>query len=453
MSPSFRDRPDRPTTNQDVTTTVRTERSAQPMRILHVNKFLYRKGGAEAYVLDVADAQGQRGHEIAFFGMDHPDNPPLEYDAWFPDHVELEPAPRSPLGKIRATARMLWSTSSSDGIGAVVERFRPDVAHLHNVYHQLSPSILWALRRRAVPTVMTLHDYKLVCPSYQLLAGGSICERCVGTSFRHAVTTRCKDGSLGASLTLAVESTVHRAFNAYGHASILICPSRFLAERMLTAGFAAERVRVLDHFIERIEIDAPTLTRTSNRATGPSGGPIVFAGRIAREKGVDVLIDAIAEAGPSARLVIAGDGPLRAELEDRAARRAPGQVRWLGRLDRAEVHEVIRSASAVAVPSVWHENQPLIVLEAFACGVPVIATTLGGLPDLVEDGVTGLLVPPNDPVELARAIAAVLKDPERSQRMGAQAAMLARERFARDRHLDALDDIYATALAANSTSA
>ncbi len=420
------------------------------MRILHVNKFLYRKGGAEAYMLDVAHAQASRGHDIAFFGMDHPENPPFEYDSWFPDHIELEPAPRSAIGKARATGRMLWSKSSSDGIGAVVDRFRPDVAHLHNVYHQLSPSVLWALRRAGVPTVMTLHDYKLICPSYQLLAGGSICERCVGSSFRHAITMRCKDGSLGASLTLAVESTVHRALGAYGHASTLICPSRFLAERMLAAGFAAERIKVLDHFVD-IDIDTDTdigLRAGIIRPSTPDDGPIVFAGRIASEKGVGVLIDAIAQAGPEARLVIAGDGPLRAELEERAARIAPGRVSWRGRLDRAAVHALIRSARAVAVPSVWHENQPIIVLEAFACGVPVIATTLGGLPDLVEDGSTGLLVPPNDPEELARAITMLLEDPERARGMGARARAVAVGRFARDRHLDELDGIYATALAA-----
>jgi len=148
------------------------------LRVLHVNKFLYRRGGAEGYMLDVAELQRDAGDEVAFFGMRHPDNEPQRYEAWLPDLIELEPAPHG-LHKAPAAARMIWSTSSRRGMSRVLRDFQPDIVHFHNIYHQLSPSILAGVARAGVPCVMTLHDYKLACPSYQLLDHGANNDGCV----------------------------------------------------------------------------------------------------------------------------------------------------------------------------------------------------------------------------------------------------------------------------------
>src|SRR4051812_4177897 len=149
------------------------------MRLLHVNKYLYRRGGAEAYLLDLAELQTARGHEVALFGMAHSENPPLPLERHFPGYVELDPLPARRLDRAKAAARMFWSTSSRRGMQAVLDDFAPDVVHLHNVYHQLSPSILAPLRDRDTAVVMTMHDYKLVCPSYRLLDHGRPCTACV----------------------------------------------------------------------------------------------------------------------------------------------------------------------------------------------------------------------------------------------------------------------------------
>ncbi|MGZ8578434.1 MAG: glycosyltransferase, partial [Actinomycetota bacterium] len=162
------------------------------MKILHVNKFLYRRGGAEGYMFDVAARQEAAGHEVAFFGMDHPENEPMRYRRAFPSYREFEPPPPSAKGKVEAFGRMLWSSSAARGIGEVLEDFGADIAHLHNIYHQLSPSILWALRRHDVPAVMTLHDYKLVCPTYRLLDHGQLCEACLPRRLWSPVVRRCQ---------------------------------------------------------------------------------------------------------------------------------------------------------------------------------------------------------------------------------------------------------------------
>jgi glycosyltransferase involved in cell wall biosynthesis len=402
------------------------------MRVLHVNKFLYRRGGAEGYMLDLAELQAKAGHEVAFFGMDHPENPPLPLAAHFPPHVELDLPPRRVYARVTAGARMIHSSESRRGIDAVLSRFRPDVAHLHNIYHQLSPSVLRPLVAHGVPMVMTLHDYKLACPSYQFLDHGRICEACLGGRFHHAVLRRCKDDSLVNSLLLAVESAAHRLTGAYDPVGTFVCPSEFMAGKMLAAGIEPARLRVLSHFVDLTGIEPKQ----------EPGGPVVFAGRLAPEKGVDVLVEAIGLLGGEARLEVAGDGPERERLEALAGARAPGRVRFWGRLSKERLLELLSRASVCAIPSRWYENQPMAVLEAFACGVPVVATGLGGLPELVEPGVDGEIVPADDPATLAKALGGTLRDQERAFAMGRAGLAKMRQRFSPERHLEQLDGIY-----------
>ncbi len=405
--------------------------SEATMRILHVNKFLYRRGGAEAYMLDLAALQAAAGHEVAFYGMDHPDNPPYPFAAEFPKFVELEPPPPGLRRRVAATARMVYSTSSRRGMERVVRSFRPHVVHLHNIYHQLSPSVLRPVREQGVPAVMTLHDYKLVCPSYLLLDHGRVCEACLDGSFLHAPARRCKDGSLGASAVLAFESAVHRLTRAYEPVQVFICPSQFLADKIAQGGVYPDRLRVLGNFVDSEGI-APKAS---------PGGQVVYVGRLSYEKGVDVLVEAMVRLGVT-RLDVAGDGPERSRLEAQAALRAPARVRFHGRIPRDRVLELVRSAAVAVMPSRCHENQPMAVLEAFACGVPVVATDLGGLPELVQAGRYGDTVPAENPAALADALARMLDDPVGAFAVGRAARADVAARFAPKRHLERLDGLY-----------
>jgi glycosyltransferase involved in cell wall biosynthesis len=378
------------------------------VRILHVNKFLYRRGGAEAYMDDLASLQRAAGHEVEFFGMQHPENPPARFSHRFPTLVDLEPPPPSLVGKLRGAARVLWSTSAQRGMADVLREFAPDVVHLHNVYHQLSPSILQPVAEMGVPAVMTLHDYKLACPTYQMLDHGSPCEACLGGRLREAVRHRCKGGSLTASALCATELWLHRATGAYDPVQRFVAPSRFLLNKMIQAGVFPARLRWIPHFVDCARI----LPRTE------TGTGIVYAGRLAPEKGVDTLIEAVARLGPGVVLNIAGDGPESPRLAALAERLAPGRIVFHGRLPKAELHALVRSAAVAAVPSRWYENQPMAVLEAQACGVPVVASDIGGLSELIEPGVSGALVPPGEPEALAEAAWPLLAQPSRGQAMG-----------------------------------
>jgi glycosyltransferase involved in cell wall biosynthesis len=404
------------------------------VKILHINKFLYRRGGAEAYMEDLAELQAGAGHEIAYFGMAHPNNVHNRYAAHFPSHVDLEPAPDGLVGKARGAARMLWSTSARRGLETVLSDFAPDVVHLHNIYHQLSPSILGPLARRGIPAVMTLHDYKLACPSYQFLAGGQVCTDCLGGHFSKSVSRRCKDGSLGASALLGLETFLHNRFGAYGPIRRFICPSRFMADMMGQGNVFPDRLRHVPHFIDPAGVAGSTV----------AGRDIAFAGRLSHEKGVDTLIAAMAFL-PEARLSIAGEGPAGEVLQAQAAATAPGRIDFLGRLPRREVHDLVRSSAVLAAPSRWFENQPMIILEALACGTPVVATHLGGTPELIAPGVDGDLTPADDPAALAFALQPFVADPELALDMGQAGRRKVLAQFSPESHLERVHAVYGEA--------
>ncbi|MQA87851.1 MAG: glycosyltransferase [Streptosporangiales bacterium] len=401
------------------------------MRILHVNKFLYRRGGAETYLLDVANLQRRTGHEVAFFGMRHPDNPSHPFEDVFPAHVELDPPPRGAGARLGAAGRMIYSPSSRRGMEEVIRAFRPDVVHLHNIYHQLSPSVLRPVAESGIPAVMTLHDYKLACPSYLMLDHGRACAACVDGSLLNAVRRRCKDGSLSSSALLALESAIHRATDAYGAVQTFLCPSRFCADVMARAGIYPDRLRVLRNFVD------VSVTRLKERP----GDGLVYVGRLSPEKGVDTLLGAVTRL-PTTTLDIVGAGPLEEVLRREAEDRAPGRVRFHGHLSRRDVMERIRASAVAVMPSRCHENQPMAVLEAFACGTPVVATERGGLPELVVPGHYGSVVPADDPDALADALRALLDDPDLAFAMGRAARGWAEEEFGPGAHLDRLDKVY-----------
>ncbi|MGH9282975.1 MAG: glycosyltransferase, partial [Acidimicrobiales bacterium] len=410
------------------------------MRVLHVNKFLYRRGGAEAYLLDLAGAQAERGDAVALYGMRHPDNAPSPYSTWFPDRVEFTATGLA--GRVGAVGRMMWSTAAQRGIEHVLRRHRPDVAHLHNIYHHLSPSILRPIAAAGVPIVLTMHDYKLVCPSYQLLDHGRPCEACLGGSLLEPVRRRCKDGSLMASAAVALETASHRAIGAYDPVNVLVSPSAYLAGKMVAGGVDRDRIQI-----------CPLFTDAAPAGDEPSEGigsrRVAFVGRLEPEKGVGLLIQSVAEL-PDLSLWVAGDGSAAAQLQALGDRLAPSRVRFLGRLDRSGVRSLLASAQTVAVPSTWPENQPLSVLEAIAAGAPVVASDVGGIPEIIEHDRSGLLVPPGDQAALTAALGRIDGDRHLAAALSSSGRRRAGD-FSLATHLARLDEIYEMAGAASAS--
>jgi len=402
------------------------------MRIVLANKFLYPRGGAERAVLELGAALDARGHAVAYFGMDHPENVVHGANVAV---VRQRDYRRPGAAAVRDAAAMLYSFEARRTFGTFLDRVHPDVVHLHNIYHQLTPSILDAARERGIPLVMTLHDYKLVCPRYDMLRHGMRCDACVEAGPVACVRYRCAGGAWGASVLLAAEAALHRIRGSYDAVHRFIVPSRFLGRVLERAGFDAARLRHIPNFAPR-----------ANPVPVPSTQRFLYVGRLSQEKGILSLLRAAARM-TRGELVLCGTGPLAAEVERWTREAPPGRVRCRGHLAAAELAVEVGAAAFVVAPSEWFENAPFAVLEAMAAGRAVLTTPLGGLPELIEDGVEGELVPPGDEVAWAAAMERALQDPERMRRMGAAAHRRAIESFALETHVERIESVYAEACA------
>lgn len=406
------------------------------MRILLINKFHFLKGGAEKVYLDELALLRGAGHEVHCFAMADPRNLPAGGDEeFFVSNVDPG-APGNPWQAARAAGRMLYSFEAKRGLGALLNARGPfDVAHLHNIYHQISPSILSELKRRKIPAVMTLHDYKLVCGTYSLLNHGEICERCTGGNFGAILKTRCNNGSLLRSgLTWAEMTLHHRMSGLYDPLDRFISPSQFLKDKITAMGFKGHAV-VVPNPVKLPLAPAPYSSATADR--------FLFTGRLSREKGVDLLLAALARV-PQASLRICGDGPERGALEAQCALLGlEPRVKFLGQLPPESITAELAAAAALALPARWHENQPLSVIEAFAQARPVIGSDLGGLPELIEAPNAGLLCTGGDEESLAAAMQRFLALPDSGKAaLGMNGRRFAEEKFAPEKHLRALESLF-----------
>lgn len=395
------------------------------MKVLLVNKFLYPAGGAEAVMFLVWRTLEADGHTVIPFGMAHPRNILTAYDKFLAPEVSY----RQPLGlRARvAAARAIWySPQARDRLKRLLAETQPDIAYVHNIYHQLSPSILEALQEAGIPAIMTLHDYKLACPNYRLYTGGSPCTRCVGNGFHHAVIHCCVQGSRIKSLVCAMENTLHRRRGAYRSVAYFIAPSRFLYDIMTRAGLPESR---LLHWPNPVGL--PPVPRSRD------AGYILYSGRLVPEKGLWTLMRA-AQRLPQAEIRLAGEGPLRPELEAWCLHQGLSNIRFLGFVPPEDLAGLIREARCLVMPSEWYENCPMAVLEALAHGVPVVASHIGGLPEYVTHGQEGLLVPPGDDAALAEALSLLLSNPVQAAAMGRAARKRAERDHAPRPYLDRL---------------
>jgi glycosyltransferase involved in cell wall biosynthesis len=361
------------------------------MRVLLINKFHYPKGGAERAYFDTARILAEKGESVAFFSMAHPENLDTEWARYFVSNVDYLDEHQGLGSKIQAAARILWNFEAARNLDRLIDEFRPDVAHLHNTYHQLSPSLLWTLRRRGVPIVMTLHDYKLVSPNYSLSVRGRIWEHASGW---RCIIDRCVKDSYAKSAVCAVEQWFHRALGSFRNVAAFIAPSRFLIDKMHALGFPYP----IEH------VPQPLLPFPPEPQVYGGGEYLLFLGRLSTEKGVELLLDAMAQC-PNEHLVIAGTGPAEAMLREKQQTLNLSNVSFLGHQTGAAWEEAIARAQAIIIPSIWYENMPYVMLEALSRGKPVIASRLGGMPERVFDGRNGFLFDPAVPGDLVRVLA------------------------------------------------
>lgn len=365
---------------------------APARRLLAINNYFYRRGGAESVFLDHMQLFADAGWQVAPFAMQGGKNLPSDWDEYFVSEIELGHQPGL-VTKLNHARKIIYSHEAQRNISALIERFKPQVAHAHNVYHHLSPAIFKTLKAAGVPTVMTAHDLKIACPAYNMLSRGTVCEKCKGGNITNVVLNRCAKGSLALSGLLLVETSVHRALGLYRHyLDRIIVPSRFYLDKFVEWGWPKEQLIYIPNFVD------PGFLAEEARAEGDY---FLFAGRLSPEKGIHTLIEAVALTGQ--RLVVAGSGPDEALLRQRAEQ-SGAAVEFAGHVSGAALRQLMGSAKALVLPSQWYENAPVSVLEAYGLGRPVIGAEIGGIPELVRDGETGLLARSGDVHSLAAAL-------------------------------------------------
>ncbi|TWC05823.1 glycosyltransferase involved in cell wall biosynthesis [Bradyrhizobium macuxiense] len=334
--------------------------------------------------------------------------------------------------RIATTLSIADNMRGKQAMAEAIERFRPDIVHVHNFFPLLSPAVFDVCRQRRVPAVVTLHNYRTICTGGMLLRDGRICHKCLDRGHLWGVAHRCYRGSLPGSLASAYMIAQHQRRGTWTHPGLrLIALTQFARTLFAQAGFDAGRIDVKPNFMADPGAPDPATPRAG----------LLYVGRLSREKGVGVLLDAVA--GTDVPLRIVGEGPERAALEARA----PGHVSFLGARSRAEVLREMANAQALVVPSLWYEGFPMVVVEAFARGTPVIASEIGGLAEVVSAGKTGALAPAGDAAALRNRITDLLAVPDRAAAWGQAARAVYLARYAPDENLRLLEAIYARAAA------
>jgi glycosyltransferase involved in cell wall biosynthesis len=412
------------------------------MKVLLINKFYYLRGGTERYCFDVSRLLRQEGHTVIPFSMAHGRNVDSEYAPYFVDEISLERASdwRRPLANLRAAGRAIYSPQARQKLARLIDDERPDVAYLHNIHHQISLSILPLLEARGIPIVWRLHDYSLLCPNSLLYSHGSVCEACARGRYYHIVLRRCRRGSRAASLVACLGSYLDRRLRLADCVDLFIAPSQFLRDKMVQHGLDARRLVVQPNFLPPDLLDPPPSPPLPGDAAPDGKGYALFFGRLSREKGVATLIEAMARL-PQSKLVIAGDGPQQPELEALARRLAPGRVRFAGYQPPEKLQATLRRASLVIVPSEWYENCPYAILETFAAGKPVVASRIGGIPELVQHGQDGLLFEPGNAGEMADCIRTLAVDSCLRRQLGQSARKKIEELYQPQSHYAGLMEI------------
>jgi len=403
------------------------------MKILLVNKFLYPKGGDAISTINTGKLLSAKNHKVIFWGMEHPSNSDYSYKDYFVSNIDFN-KPMSFAQQLKATLRILYSLEAKRKIEELVEIEEPDIVHLNNFAHQISPSILHILKKYNIPSVMTMRDYKLVCPVYTMLSNGKPCEKCKDGKYYQCLINICaKDSRLKSLLNAAEMYLHHKILHIYDLIQIFIAPSLFLKNKIEEMGLK-RKIVFLPNFVN-VEDFKPEFNWQENS--------IVYFGRLSGEKGLFTLIEAMK--GVDVNLKIIGEGSLKERLELKVKGESKNNVCFLGYKSGEDLKNKIKKSMFVVLSSEWYENNPRTVLEAFALGKPVIGSRIGGIPELVKDGETGLTFEPGNVEDLRDKIEYFINSPYGITEMGKNARRFVEENFNPNKHYKKLMEVYKTA--------
>ena len=371
------------------------------MKILMVNKFLYPNGGSETYMFALGQRLTALGHQVEYFGMEHSGRCVSNSAQAYTEDMDFHNS--GAFKKIKLSLKTIYSKEARVKIRLVLEKFEPDVVHLNNFNYQLTPSIILEIRKwekdnsRKVKIVYTAHDYQLVCPNHMLFNHDSICEKCIEGGFISCTKGRCVHASLLKSVIGTVEASYWNKNKVYEQIDTIICCSEFMKNKLDTNPVFKNKTIAMHNFIDKKQV--PDTAKEDY---------VLYFGRLSREKGIYTLLDCT-----DINLVVAGTGP----LEDYV--KIDENIEYVGFKTGDELVSLIAKAKATVYPSIWYENCPFSVMESIMYGTPVVASNIGGIPELIDNGKTGILVEARNGEQLNAAIKKICENDEMASAMSA----------------------------------
>ncbi|MFA5961082.1 MAG: glycosyltransferase [Parcubacteria group bacterium] len=380
------------------------------MRILQVHKYFTRKrgGGSVTAFFELLKMFSQRSHEVIVFSMQDRDNEPSPYAKYFTEHFDLNE--KTGLGeKLKRASKFLYNFEAKRKLEELIIAEKPEIAHLHNIYHYLSPAIIDTLKKHNIPIVMTLHAYKEICPNYKLFVKGKLCERCKGGKYYHCLANRCLKDSFSGSFLAMLEAYLHKFLGSYAKVDRFISPSEFVKKKYVEFGVPAEKIVVIRNPIEIGQIKKEMDNSLAEKNF------FLYYGRISEEKGIADLIRAVAKLEKEGAL---GENELRIVgkgSQEQALKKLvkdlelEGKVRFIGFKSGKELIDLVSQAKFIVVPSIWYDNSPMVVTEAQIARRPVIVSDLGGTSESIIAHETGFVFEAGNVDDLAGKIKKTLR--------------------------------------------
>ena len=393
--------------------------------MLNVSQNHHVRGGSDRYFFTLAELLQKHGHRVIPFTAASPNNEPSEWEHYFPRAADFEHPGAGDL------LRFLYSQDAVKSIRRLLKDTDIDLAHFHIYYGKLTASILEVLKRDGIPLIQTLHEYKLTCPVYNHLSNDQICEACEGKHFWRALPKRCNRGSLARTALSVTESYVSKMLGAVKKFDHFISVSHFLRKKMISHGIPKDKISTVHNFVDVSDI-------TPNFSEGDY---VLYFGRVHRSKGILTLIEAAVPL-THVPIYIVGDGETMPEIQRIIEKNGCEHIHLLGFKQGDELRELILNSICTVLPSEWYENCPMSVLESYAYGKPVIGADIGGIPELIKDGVDGFLVPSGDQETLRDRLQWMFEHKSEATEMGRAGRHKMEIEFNADIHYERIMNVY-----------
>ncbi len=394
------------------------------MKILMVNKFLYPAGGAETYMFNLGGYLQSIGNKVEYFGMYYKDNCVGNSIECYTDNVDFRNA--GIFEKLTHSFKTIYSSEAAKKIGKVLDSFKPDIVHLNNINFQLTPSIIYEIKKRNIPVVQTVHDVQIACPNHRMYIEHKekICDDCTDGKYINCTKNKCIHNSALKSVLASAESYYYHKKDTYNLVDSYICPSQFMADSIIRGGVKKNKITVLHNFCDRQD---DTVLKKSDKKY------VLYFGRLSVEKGIKTLVQCCKELD-NIQFVFAGTGP----LEDIC--KGIKNIDAVGFKSGRELKELISGAVFTVCPSEWYENCPMSVVESLSLGTPVIVSDLGGAKELIQENETGVIFEAGNKEMLKQAVTSLYENDELLKEMSGNCIKYSTNTI--DKYSDTLIDIY-----------